>query len=67
MRLEIPFREIKDRVRDAMRDYLWHDQDLIVDKCRIELRTVDLQSNLVVLEILDAKESEKSEDSRVLS
>lgn len=67
MRLEIPFNECKGQITEAIKDYLWREQDILISPDRIRLVTVSLQSNHIALEVLNAEESEESAGSRALS
>lgn len=67
MRIELPFNECRDHITEAIKDYLWREQDILISPDRIRLVTVSLQSNHIALEVLNAEKSEESAGSRALS
>ena len=67
MRIEIPFDVCSSQITEAIKDYLWREQDILISPDRLRLKTVSLQSNHIEVEVISAKESEESASSRALS
>jgi len=67
MRLQIPFEIARSYIQEAIKDYLWREQDLLIPAERIELDTVSLQSNCIIIVVRDAEKSKESNPRSLLS